>query len=52
MWQVVKGARFPNTSVKYWVYLPAGRMFVGGRAVVYFCSVSATGSRATMDFGG
>ena len=29
MWQVVKGARIPTTGINHWVYLPAGRMFVG-----------------------
>lgn len=29
MWQVVKGAKIPNTGINHWVYLPAGRMFVG-----------------------
>jgi hypothetical protein len=29
LWQVVKGAKIPNTGVNHWVYLPAGRMFVG-----------------------
>lgn len=29
MWQVVKGAGIPTTGINHWVYLPAGRMFVG-----------------------
>lgn len=29
MWQVVKGAKIPNTGINHWVYLPGGRMFVG-----------------------
>ncbi|MFO1000935.1 MAG: GyrI-like domain-containing protein [Planctomycetaceae bacterium] len=29
MWQVVKDSRIPNTGINHWVYLPAGRMFVG-----------------------
>ena len=29
MWQVVKGAKIPTTGINHWVYLPAGRMFVG-----------------------
>jgi hypothetical protein len=29
MWQVVKGAKVPTTGINHWVYLPAGRMFVG-----------------------
>jgi hypothetical protein len=29
MWQAVKGAKIPNTGINHWVYLPAGRMFVG-----------------------
>jgi hypothetical protein len=30
MWQVVKAARIPTTGINHWVYLPDGRMFVGG----------------------
>ena len=29
MWQVVKESRIRNTGINHWVYLPAGRMFVG-----------------------
>lgn len=29
MWQVVKGAKIPNTGINHWVYLPSNRMFVG-----------------------
>lgn len=29
MWQAVKGAGLPNTSINHWVYLPDDRMFVG-----------------------
>jgi hypothetical protein len=29
MWQVVKGAKIPTTGINHWVYLPAGRLFVG-----------------------
>lgn len=29
MWQVVKGAKLPNTGINHWVYLPDDRMFVG-----------------------
>lgn len=29
MWPVVKGAGIPTTGINHWVYLPAGRMFVG-----------------------
>ena len=29
MWQIVKGAKVPTTGINHWVYLPAGRMFVG-----------------------
>ena len=29
MWRVVKEAKIPTTGVNHWVYLPAGRMFVG-----------------------
>ena len=29
MWQVVKEAGIPTTGINHWVYLPAGRMFVG-----------------------
>lgn len=29
MWQVVKGAGISTTGINHWVYLPAGRMFVG-----------------------
>ncbi len=29
MWQVVKGAKIPNTGINHWVYLPSNKMFVG-----------------------
>jgi len=29
IWQAVKGAKIPNTGINHWVYLSAGRMFVG-----------------------
>ncbi len=29
MWQVVKGNGISTTGINHWVYLPAGRMFVG-----------------------
>lgn len=29
MWQVVKGAGILTTGINHWVYLPAGRIFVG-----------------------
>ncbi len=29
MWRVVKGAAVPTTGINHWVYLPAGRLFVG-----------------------
>jgi hypothetical protein len=29
MWRVVKGAEIPTTGINHWVYLSAGRMFVG-----------------------
>ena len=29
MWQIVKESKIPNTGINHWVYLPAGRMFVG-----------------------
>ncbi len=29
MWRVVKAAGIPTTGINHWVYLPAGRMFVG-----------------------
>ena len=29
MWQVVKGAKIPNTGINDWVYLPSHRMLVG-----------------------
>ena len=29
MWRVVKGAGIPTTGINHWVYLPAGRMYVG-----------------------
>lgn len=29
MWQVIKGFGIPTTGINHWVYMPAGRMFVG-----------------------
>ena len=29
MWQLVNGAKIPNTGINHWVYLPGGKMFVG-----------------------
>lgn len=29
MWQAVKAESVPTTGINYWVYLPAGRLFVG-----------------------
>lgn len=29
MWQVVKGAKIPNTGINHWVYIPSNKMFVG-----------------------
>jgi hypothetical protein len=29
MWLTVNEAKFPTTGINHWVYLPAGRMFVG-----------------------
>jgi len=29
MWNLVKGSHAGTTGINHWVYLPAGRMFVG-----------------------
>lgn len=29
LWPIVKAAGIPTTGINHWVYLPAGRMFVG-----------------------